>query len=418
MHLRLLTKDSSLVACLTLATLLFVPHGCRMTTLEEAPQETVVSEREQPDTIILEPEIQEQLGLQFDVAERRKLSWELHLTGVVEPNARRVAAVRAVTGGLLQSVYVTIGDRVEAGQMLATYDNIELGDLLAQRAAAMAARQRSETEAAVMREAVERAKHLVRTGALAVAEKQRREAAYEQALSRIEEAQAEVDQIEKKIRRLGQHPSELETPLHAGPSSADDLPLLSPIYAPFSGVVMEANAAEGELVDPARILFKIADISNLWVQGDLHEKDIGTVQTGMKVTIRAIAYPDRTFEGQIEYVSDFLDPASRTARVRVEVPNRGFELKIGMFVTIEIPVVEGAAVMAVPVGAVQQINDQPAVFVRRSPDSFDKRILQTGRRGRDWVEVSNGISAGEEVVTEGSFQLKAILLRGSVAEED
>lgn len=74
--------------------------------------------------------------------------------------------------------------------------------------------------------------------------------------------------------------------------------------------------------------------------------------------------------------------------------------------------------MAVPVGAVQQINDQPAVFVRRSPDSFDKRILQTGRRGRDWVEVSNGISAGEEVVTEGSFQLKAILLRGSVAEED
>lgn len=382
----------------------------------ESGQETASVERElESGRLELDVQTQQQLGIECEPVEMRKLRRKIRLSGVVAPDVGRVAEIRPLTRGRLRSVNVTIGDRVKKDQILALYDDIELGDLAAQWAAAQAALERAASEASVDRQAAERARRLVEIGALAPAEKERREAAYQQNLSRIEESRIAVDQIRQKIRRLGVDPDQVERRSEEDQPSAADSPLLSPLAAPFGGVLIESGAAVGGVIDADTVLFKLADISRVWVLGNLHEKDIGLVEPGQKA---AVEIAGRRFEARISYVSDFLEPVSRTAQVRCEVQNPRFELKLGMFATVQTVLTEEQPVPAVPLSAIQRMDGEQVVFVRQSSSLFEKRGLQLGRRGDHWIEVLNGLSPGETIVAEGSFRLKAAFLRGSLVEED
>jgi cobalt-zinc-cadmium efflux system membrane fusion protein len=334
---------------------------------------------------------------------------------VVKPDATKVAEVRSLTRGRMTSVEATVGDRVTRNQVLAEYDDIELGDLISQRAAAVAALRRAEIESRVAREAVDRARALVEVGALAEAERQRREAELDRANTQIEEAETSVEQINRKLRLLGVNEDTADGTVNRVDTERT---LITRITAPIGGVVTEAEVVSGEVVESTDILFRIADLSDVWVQGNLQEKDIGLVRTGMPVTVSVIAFPERKFDGRVTYLGDLVNPESRTLPVRCVVDNPGWRLKLDMFATVSISVQEDRPVLAVPSASIQEIDGRTAVFVQRSPTRFEVQEVDLGARGSGWIEISRGLSQGEYVASAGSFQLKSVLLRDSLAEED
>lgn len=367
-----------------------------------------------PNVVVLDSAAQQNVGLRVETAQLRTVLQTIQTTGVVGPNETRVAHIRPLARGRIEKVHVRLGDRVRAGQPLLAYDNIELGELIGEYLSAVAALEKATAEAEVTKRSLERAQNLVELGAVARAEYERRNAEYKNALAAVNSQKAEIAKIEEKLHRFGLTDADLEklnTPTHTQYHREASHSVLR---APFDGIVIKADVAEGEVVETDRELFTIADLSTVWVQADVYEKDLAAIHKGQEVKVFVDAYPGETFVGKITYVSDFLDPKTRTAKVRCEVPNRDGRLKLEMFATIQIPTPKGQEVVVIPTSAVQQIDNQPVVFVRISDTQFQRREVQLGAQSDGWVEVKSGVKTGEVVVTQGSFYLKSTLLREQI----
>jgi cobalt-zinc-cadmium efflux system membrane fusion protein len=162
----------------------------------------------------------------------------------------------------------------------------------------------------------------------------------------------------------------------------------------------------------------VADLSTVWVQADLYEKDIHAVREGERAEVMVASYPDRVFAGKVAYIGDVLDPATRTAKVRVEVANPNDMLKLEMFATVQIATPATRSAIAVPANAIQMVDEGSVAFVKRGGDRFEKREVRLGSRSGEWVQVLEGLEAGEVVVTEGSFLLKSELRKGELREHE
>jgi cobalt-zinc-cadmium efflux system membrane fusion protein len=190
------------------------------------------------------------------------------------------------------------------------------------------------------------------------------------------------------------------------------------ILAPFDGAVLAIGATPGELVDTGREIFALADLSTVWVQADLPERELGAVRPGAAVSIAVEAYPGRRFPGRVAYIADQLDPRTGTAKVRCEIPNPDRTLKVNMFAIVEIEASLGRDGLVVPDAALQRMDDQPVVFVRLAENRFARRDIRPGLRQDGLLEVAEGLEADEVVVAEGSFRLKALLLHSRFGAED
>lgn len=367
------------------------------------------------DVIRVAEEMRERIGLKSEPVGQRAVTEIIQATGVVAPNETRVAHIRLLAPGRVEQVHVRVGDRVQAGQPLLVYDNVEVGDLAGDYVAGAAGVERALAEAEVARRSLQRAAKLVEVGGLARAEHERREAEHQRALAEVTSARATMANTERKLQRFGLGASELAQ-LRASPGDAASWSRTT-VRAPFGGVVTAADVAPGEVVDTERELFTVADLSTVWVIADVYQKDIAVVRPGQQGQITTETYPGESFAGRITYVSDVLDPGTRTAKVRCEVPNRDGRLKLQMFVTIGIPTttVRTEAVV-VPAAAVQQIDEDTVVFVQTGDDTFEKRVIQTGPSAAGWVSVVAGLATGERVVTEGAFMLKSKLKAASIGE--
>ena len=370
-----------------------------------------------PNLVVMAPEAQKKVGLALARAETKMVIETIQATGSVGPNETRVGHVRALASGRILKVNVRFGDRVQGGQILATYDNVELGEQTGQYGVARAALDRAQAEAQVTKRAMERAQNLVNLGAIAKAEVERRSAEYATALSAIETQRAELSRIEEKLHRFGLNDPEIRELDKSGREGHREASQ-STLRAPFSGVVTAYNISEGETVAPDRELFTITDLSTVWVLADVYEKDLGAVRRGVTAKVSVDSYPGESFTGRVTYVGDVLDPKTRTARVRVEVPNRNSQLKLEMFASIELPSPKNREAVMLPATAVQQINDQPVAFVRMTDREFQRRDLKVGPRQDGWVEILSGVKAGESVVTQGAFRLKSLLLREEIGGEE
>ena len=365
------------------------------------------------DVVKISDEARETIGLTVVAAEERPFAAMIQTTGVVMPNETRVAHIRPLAPGRVEQVHVRTGDRVSAGDALVTYDNIEMGQLAGDYRTAAAGVERAQAEAEVARRALERASRLVESGGLSRAEYERREAELARAVAAVSAERATVANVEQKLRRFGVSVAELSklSSTEGGGSSRGVL------RATFAGVVTATNVAPGESVDTERELLTIADLSTVWVLGDLYQKDLGAVRRGQEALITVESYPGQTFSGRISYISDVLDAASRTAKVRAEVPNRDGRLKLQMFVNVQLPTGETRPTIIIPSSALQEIDEQPVVFVQTSDDTFEKRVVQVGPAQRDSVPVLEGLKAGERVVTTGAFMLKSKLKASSIQAE-
>lgn len=368
------------------------------------------------DVVIVDDDTREWIGLKVEPAQERPFATLIRATGVVAPNETRVARVRLLSSGRVDTVHVRVGDQVKSGQPLLTYDNVEVGQLLGEYAGAVANVNRAAAEVDVARRAVERATKLVETGGLPRAEYERREAELKRAQAEAASAAGARANVEQKLRRFGITNEQLAQ-VREGSSPAASRPH-TVVSAPFAGVVTAANVAPGDAVDTERELFTIADLSTVWIVGDVYQKDIASVRQGQSAQISTEAYPGETFTGRISNVSDVLDPSTRTAKVRVEVPNPGRRLKLQMFVTMQIPTADQRSTLVVPAVAVQQIDDDTVVFVQTGDDdTFQKRTVRTGGEVGGVISILEGLKSGERVVTQGAFMLKSKLKAGSIEAE-
>ena len=175
-----------------------------------------------------------------------------------------------------------------------------------------------------------------------------------------------------------------------------------PIYSPFSGVVIEKMVQQGQYVNLGEALFNIADLSSVWVEVEIYENEFANLHIGQQVEIRSQSFPDKPSTGRIAFVYPFLDPKTRTLKVRVELGNPGLKLKPEMFVNaiIKVPL---APSIVVPARAVMNTGKRQVVWVESSPGMFESRTVQLGQQSGEKVQILSGLKSGEKVAISGGY---------------
>jgi RND family efflux transporter MFP subunit len=180
------------------------------------------------------------------------------------------------------------------------------------------------------------------------------------------------------------------------------------VASPANGTVLARNVNPGQVIGVGQELFAVADLSTVWVIGDLYEKDFATVRVGTPASIVLQAMPTAPLRGRVAYVDPRVDSSTRTAKVRVEVPNPGESLRLGMFVQMTFQGGAGERRALVPRSAVQSIGNRTVVYVPTDEEGhFLEKVVTLGSPAGDAVQVLDGVKPGDRVVTEGSFFLRA-----------
>ncbi len=174
------------------------------------------------------------------------------------------------------------------------------------------------------------------------------------------------------------------------------------VRSPISGTVLEKKVVQGQYVTEGQDLYLLADLSRLWLSAKVYEQELGGIQVGQLAVARFAAFPGRDFQGRIRFIDPVLDPATRTAGVRIELPNPGGLLKPGMFANAELRVDLGRG-LAIPKSAVLDTGVRQVVYVQQAPGRFVGREVRLGQTAEDLVQVLQGLSAGEQVVTSANF---------------
>jgi membrane fusion protein, copper/silver efflux system len=177
--------------------------------------------------------------------------------------------------------------------------------------------------------------------------------------------------------------------------------------APRDGIVLERNAIEGMRVQPGGVLFRIADHSVVWALIDVAERDLGGISIGQPATVKARSFPGRQFSGKVGVIYPEINKETRTARIRVELPNPDLVLLHDMYVDAEIDTGSGQPVLSVAESAVMDTGSKQAVFVDKEQGRFEPREVKLGHRGSGYVEVRQGVSEGELVVVSANFLIDA-----------
>lgn len=314
--------------------------------------------------------------------------------GKVLANENRLAHLSPRVPGRIVAVYANLGDRVKEGDPLLLLDSPAFGE-------AQLEYRKARTTLGVTEKSLARAKALIDRGAIGAGEYQRREAEYEN-------ARADLHEAEEKLHLLGMTEQEIQR------LAAKTLPHAEvaqvALRAPFTGDVIERNATVGEVVDPNKTLFTVADLSTVWVRADFPEQQAGLLKTGLTIELRVSAYPDQLFRGAITYVGAVIDPTTRTVTARAEVANPDGRLRPEMFAEITLTTAE-QSVLSVPRAAVQQMGSRTVVFIVRGPRRFESRVVTAAQASGDYLQVIAGLAAEDEVVTQGSYALKSESLR-------
>lgn len=354
--------------------------------------------------IAVSSEAQANLGLKIGSPVTKNETEYLRVTGTVQAIDNKIGDIRPLSKGRVIEVSVRVGDRVAAGQALATFDNLEAVELLAQHGSARAELQRYKVQQAAAQRILERNRRLAAIGAVPQKDVELSEAEAQEIRESIRAQESVLAGVVARLQRLGIANPERQT------SS------LTTIRSPFAGVLMKQNVSVGAVADSDTILFSVADLSEVWVQAEVYEKDLGRLHVGQSARVLVDAYPDAQFAGKVTYISDMLELETRTAKVRCEIANDSNRLKLGMFAWVELPTYAQSQALVVPTLAVQHLDGKPIVFVPTAAGEFSTREVRIGSVANGQTEVLSGLSAGEQLVTEGAFHLKAIALSRKTAE--
>ncbi len=329
-------------------------------------------------------------GIKLQKLELQDTAGHIMVTAIIQANQDKLAHVVPRVPGRIVKVNASLGDRVKPGQALAMLDSIELGE-------ARSSYLQAASEAAVVQAGFARAQRLNADNIIP-------EKDYLRARAEHEKARASLHAAADTLRMMGVIPEKLSGSVF-------------PLTAPFAGTVIEKKAVRGELAQPDTSLFTVADLSTLWIEADLFEKDLGKVRIGAHATVTLTAYPGEVFTGRLTYISSTMDKETRTVKARVEVPNPDGRLKPEMFATVAIDTGGSVKALRVPEDAVLLMQGQSTVFVAES-GGFEPRAVEVGERAQGYAVLKSGVAAGERVVASGAYALKARLLKSQIGDAD
>ncbi|MEO0290650.1 MAG: efflux RND transporter periplasmic adaptor subunit [candidate division WOR-3 bacterium] len=187
-------------------------------------------------------------------------------------------------------------------------------------------------------------------------------------------------------------------------------------YSPYEGFIIKKEIFEGMEVRPGMTIYRIADLREVWVYGEIYEYEVNLIKKGDEAFITLSYLPEKIFKGKVSYIYPYLNPETRTTKVRIEIPNQDFSLKPNMYVNIEIKVNYGKK-LVIPKSAVLYTGEKNIVFVDKGEGTFEPREVKLGISSEDFYEVIEGVRKGEVVVTSANFlidsesSLKAALLQ-------
>jgi len=364
-------------------------------TPDQAPEAKKAVVADRPGVLHLTSEELARSAIEVTPVASGKLLVPREFPATVQANENELAEVTTLIRGRVVKVHVDVGQDVKKDALLAILHSTDLG--VAEGAYLKAAAKLHEAKLAH-----ERARDLHEQKVVSLAELQRREAT-------MKTAQAEAREARNRLELLGVPRQEVERLDREDTIKAD-----VPLRAPFDGRVIMRNITRGEVVETQQKLFTVADLSNMWVVGNVPEKDVQFIRKDQKVDVIVSAYPHAIVPGTITYIGDVLDPATRTMRLRVTVLNPDWLLKPEMFATVRVYAASTPDTLTVPLSAVQNGQTGTMVFVQQGTNDFEVRTVKLGDEQGEAVTVLEGVSAGEQVVTKGSFVLKSEMERHKI----
>ena len=338
------------------------PAVAPATTVESVPDRNVVT--------VTNPE-------RFSLAQAvaRHESDQILANGIVAADVSRSYAVNALSSGRVVDVRARLGDDVQKGQLLLTMTSPDMSQ-------AFADYQKFEADAALAKAQLDRTKLLYSHGATPQKD-------LEVAEDTCNKANVDTKTAEERIRLFGGDPQHIS-------------PLIE-IHAPVSGTIIEQNvtsAAGVKSLDNAPNLFTIADLSNVWILCDVYENDLARVHLGDRAEIELNAYPNRRLAGRVTNISKLLDPNTRAAKVRIELPNETGILRPNMFATIHFVSQGTEARTVIPSSAVLRLQDRDWVFIKLNDQRFRRTEVEAGPVNPDKTQqILGGLRPGDQVVT-------------------
>jgi membrane fusion protein, heavy metal efflux system len=314
-----------------------------------------------------------------------------HLTalGKVMAHQHRKAIVSYAFPARIAEIHIRIGDWVEKGQALITLQSEEVGN-------AMSEFYKAGADFELARVSSERQKRLFERGVGA-----EKDSLAAQADLKV--AEANLNAAEKKLHVLGFNEAQVKEIAESHQVN----PVIT-LFSPIPGKIIQQNAILGGMIDQGTEILVILDPRLLCIDAEIYEKDIPRMRIGQTVEVKVPAYPNESFQGQTRYISDVLNPETRTITVRTEVPNPDLKLKAGMFADMQIALNHSLQALLVPRDSVLDDKGETIVFVK-SGNGYRLQVIELGARENGFFEVSKGLSEGDEVVIKGAFQLKSKL---------
>jgi RND family efflux transporter MFP subunit len=340
--------------------------------------------------VTLTPEAIQRAGIVLAPVSTGDGTSALRLPGVVQPNAYKQVVITPLVSGRVTQVQAELGQSVRRGQPLAEIFSPELAEAETRFVSIRAELDAHERE-------LQRTEKLVEIGSASRQELERLHAEHSAKLTAVESAKS-------RLELLG-----LSTSAIAALGPGKEVGAVTTVSAPITGVVTERAANAGLNVDTTAKLFTIVDLSTVWIVADLYEKDFSRVRVGVAASVTTKAFPDAVLHGKVSYIDPQVNPETRTAKVRVEVSNPKQELRLGMFADVSIEGAGPAATTVIPRTAVQNVGDRTVVYVADSsrPGRFIEREIRLGDRSGSDVAVLSGVQPGDQVVSEGSFNVRA-----------
>ncbi len=354
---------------------------------KEAPASNPADARPARDPMIVElaPEMNSQFAI--EPVAMANITLTQKVAGRIEANERLTMRIGASVTGRVVQVLAEVGDRVKAGQPLARLASPELTNAQLAYLRALSATKLAERS-------VERAQALVAADVIGFAELQRREV-------ELSVARAELRAAQDQLRLIGLAPSMIDRLRDTGAIAPEVA-----ITATRTGVVIERKVSQGQVAQPGDPLFTVADLSTVWVIGGLPEQDANSVRLDQQVEVEVAALGVEKLKGRIVYVSDTVQPDTRTVPIRTEVQNPKAELKPQMLATLKL---NGTSVrqLAVPGSAVVHENDRDYVFVKLGERRYRLTEVQLDPAAGELRPVRKGIDEGTPIVVDGSFHLNS-----------
>lgn len=338
-----------------------------------------------PMVVELTPEMSK--SFRIEPATMTDISVEQKVAGRIEANERLTMRIGSSVTGRVMQVLAEVGDRVKAGQPLATLSSPELTNAQLSYLRALSASKLAER-------ALERAQALLAADVIGSAELQKREV-------ELSVARAELRAANDQLRLIGLAPAAVQKLRDTGAIASE-----VSITATRTGIVIERKVSQGQVAQPGDPLFTVADLSNVWVVGALPEQDANSVKLNQRVNVEVSALGSQKLSGRIVFISDTVQQDTRTVPIRTEVSNPKFELKPQMLATLTL---NGMHVkqLAIPSSAVVRENDKDYVFVQLADNRFRLTEVVLDPPSGELRPVRKGLDEGMAIVVDGSFHLNS-----------